>query len=96
MREGIALVAFTDRGLALAERLAAQLDGSVQNGRETGFSLGAWTAEQFARRAALIFARIEDLPTLGKPISPTSASIFSSSTTSRSSPFVPLLAKRGI
>lgn len=55
MREGLALVAFTDRGLALAERLAARLDGSVQNGRETGFSLGAWTAEQFARRAALIF-----------------------------------------
>ena len=36
-----------------------------------------------------------DLPTLGKPTSPTSASSFSSSTTSRLSPGRPALAKRG-
>ena len=39
---------------------------------------------------------IEDLPTFGKPIRPTSASILSSRITSRSSPLVPDFANLGI
>ena len=54
MREGFAFVAFTGKGAALAERLRAELGGTVQIPGE-GFSLGAWTAEHFPERKALIF-----------------------------------------
>ena len=54
MREGFAFVAFTGKGAALAERLRAELGGTVQIPGE-GFSLGAWTAENFPEREALIF-----------------------------------------
>ena len=54
MREGFAFVAFTGKGAALAERLCAELGGTVQIPGE-GFSLGAWTAENFPEREALIF-----------------------------------------
>ena len=42
MREGFAFVAFTGKGAALAERLRAELGGTVQISGE-GFSLSAWT-----------------------------------------------------
>ena len=54
MREGFAFVAFTGKGAALAERLRAELGGTVQIPGE-GFSLSAWTAENFPEREALIF-----------------------------------------
>lgn len=54
MREGFAWVAFTGKGAALAERLRAELGGTVQIPGE-GFSLSAWTAENFPEREALIF-----------------------------------------
>ena len=54
MREGFAFVAFTGKGAALAERLRAELGGTVQIPGES-FSLGAWTAEHFPERKALIF-----------------------------------------
>ena len=54
MREGFAFVAFTGKGAALAERLRAELGGTAQIPGE-GFSLGAWTAENFPEREALIF-----------------------------------------
>lgn len=53
MREGFAVVAFTRRGSALAERLCAALGGTL---RPPGASsLAEWTAESFPRREALIF-----------------------------------------
>ena len=52
MREGVALAAFTDRGRALAERLADALGGSL---RPEGQPLADWTAERFPRCEALIF-----------------------------------------
>ena len=54
MREGFAFVAFTRKGAALAERLRAELGGAVQTAGE-GFSLSAWTEENFPEREALIF-----------------------------------------
>ena len=54
MREGIAVIAFTKRGAALAERLSADLGGSVSRSGEA-CSLADWTAEQFPRREALLF-----------------------------------------
>ena len=54
MREGFAFVAFTGKGAALAERLRAELGGTVRVPGE-GFSLSAWTAENFPEREALIF-----------------------------------------
>ena len=53
MREGIAWVAFTERGTALAETLRSSLGGTVQRGGE-GFSLDAWAAENFPKREALV------------------------------------------
>ena len=52
MREGFAFVAFTARGRALADKLRAELGGTLA---EEGFSLADWTAENFAARQALIF-----------------------------------------
>lgn len=54
MREGYAFVAFTDRGRALAEKLRAALGGALA-GTGEGFSLAAWTEENFPARQALIF-----------------------------------------
>ena len=50
-----AYLAFTEKGLALANRLAAALPGSVARCGHGGPSLTSWTAEQFARADALIF-----------------------------------------
>lgn len=52
MREGVALTAFTERGRALAERLADALGGSL---RPEGQPLSDWTAERFPTCEALIF-----------------------------------------
>ena len=54
MREGIALVAFTGNGAALAEKLCTELGGTLQVAGGN-FSLSAWTAENFPKREALIF-----------------------------------------
>ena len=51
MREGIALTAFTPRGKALAEHLAAELGGIVR----TEENLADWTQAAFASCEALIF-----------------------------------------
>ena len=51
MREGIALTAFTARGKALAERLKAELGGTVRTEEE----LADWTQAAFNAREALIF-----------------------------------------
>ena len=48
----IAITAFTERGRALAARLAADLGGTVRGQDE---ALAAWTAERFQRCEALIF-----------------------------------------
>ena len=54
MREGIAYLAFTDRGEALAEKLAAALGGeAVRAGK--GVSLGSWTEAAFREKRALIY-----------------------------------------
>ena len=53
MREGIAWLAFTERGTALAETLRDSLGGALQRGGE-GFSLDAWAAENFPKREALV------------------------------------------
>ena len=54
MREGYAFVAFTGSGAALAEKLRAELGGTLQIAGG-GFSLRAWTAQNFPEREALIF-----------------------------------------
>ena len=50
-----AYLAFTEKGLALAERLAAVLPGSVSRGGKGDVSLAEWTTQQFAQADALIF-----------------------------------------
>ena len=60
-----------------------------------GSSVVKWYSATFGR-AAETAARSEDLPADGRPTSPTSAIILSSSTTSFSSPGIPDFAKRGI
>ena len=50
-----AYLAFTDKGLALARRLAAALPGSVTRCGHGGPSLADWTSQQFAQSDALIF-----------------------------------------
>lgn len=50
-----AYLAFTETGLALAERLAAALPGSVTRCGQDGVSLAAWTGAQFVQSDALIF-----------------------------------------
>ncbi len=50
-----AYLAFTDRGLALAGRLAEVLPGSVSRCGKNGVPLAEWTAQQFAQSDALIF-----------------------------------------
>lgn len=51
MREGIALTAFTERGRALAQRLAVSLNGTLR----TNENLADWTQAQFKTCEALIF-----------------------------------------
>ena len=54
MREGIAFLAFTDRGEALAEKLAGVLGGeTARAGRET--DLGSWTEAAFREKRALVY-----------------------------------------
>ncbi|MCR5089645.1 MAG: cobalamin biosynthesis protein [Oscillospiraceae bacterium] len=51
----MAYLAFTERGLDLAARLQAVLGGSVSSSGAEGFSLSAWTREQFMLREALVY-----------------------------------------
>ena len=54
MREGIAFLSFTDRGDALAEKLAGILGGeTARAGRE--LELGTWTETAFRKKAALVY-----------------------------------------
>ena len=54
MREGIAFLAFTDRGEALAEKLAGVLGGeTARAGRD--LDLGTWTEAAFREKRALIY-----------------------------------------
>ena len=54
MRDGLAFLAFTDRGFALAQRLAEALGGSAARcGRPD--SLGEWTKPHFAQGAGLVY-----------------------------------------
>ena len=50
-----AYIAFTARGLALAQRLTAACPGSVARCGAGGVTLEAWTQEQFAAADALVF-----------------------------------------
>lgn len=50
-----AYLAFTEKGLALAQKLAEALPGSVTRCGHGGVSLAAWTAQEFSRQDALIF-----------------------------------------
>ena len=50
-----AYIAFTARGMALAQQLAAACPGSVTRGGADGVRLTDWTAAQFAQSDALIF-----------------------------------------
>ena len=50
-----AYLAFTDKGLALAQRLAEVSPGTVARCGADGVSLSAWTARQFADADALVF-----------------------------------------
>ena len=50
-----AYLAFTQKGLALAERLAEVLPGSVDRCGRDGVPLTEWTVQQFAQADALIF-----------------------------------------
>ena len=57
IRSGLFFLAFTDRGEALAERLAGSLGGSFarcgKGGEEN--SLAAWTEEHFPAAAGLVY-----------------------------------------
>ena len=54
MRGGLAFLAFTDRGFALAQKLAEALGGSAARcGRPD--SLGEWTKRHFAQGAGLVY-----------------------------------------
>lgn len=50
-----AYLAFTEKGLALAQKLASALPGTVARCGHGGPGLADWTAEQFAHADALIF-----------------------------------------
>ena len=50
-----AYAAFTERGLRLAEKLAASLPGSVTRCGHGGPALAQWTAAEFVRSDALVF-----------------------------------------
>ena len=50
-----AYLAFTEKGLTLAQKLAESLPGSVTRCEHGGVSLADWTAQEFPRQDALIF-----------------------------------------
>ena len=50
-----AYLAFTEKGLALAQKLASALPGTVARCGHSGPGLADWAAEQFAHVDALIF-----------------------------------------
>ena len=50
-----AYLAFTEKGMALAHRLARALPGSVSRCGAGGVQLAEWTSTQFAQADALIF-----------------------------------------
>ena len=50
-----AYLAFTEKGMALAHRLARALPGSVSRCGAGGVRLAEWTSTQFAQADALIF-----------------------------------------
>ena len=50
-----AYLAFTEKGLALAQKLASALPGTVARCGHGGPGLADWAAEQFAHGEALIF-----------------------------------------
>ena len=50
-----AYLAFTEKGLILAQKLAESLPGSVTRCEHGGVSLADWTAQEFPRQDALIF-----------------------------------------
>ena len=50
-----AYLAFTEKGLALAQKLAGALPGTVDRCGHGGPGLADWAAEQFAHADALIF-----------------------------------------
>ena len=50
-----AYLAFTEKGLALAQKLASALPGAVARCGHGGPGLADWAAEQFAHADALIF-----------------------------------------
>ncbi len=50
-----AYLAFTDKGLTLAEKLAAEYPGSMARCGKGGVHLADWTSQQFAQCDALIF-----------------------------------------
>lgn len=54
MREGIAFLAFTDRGEALAEKLAGVLGGETARARRET-DLGSWTEAAFREKRALVY-----------------------------------------
>ena len=54
MREGIAFLTFTDRGEALAEKLAGELGGeTARAGRD--LNLECWTEAAFREKRALVY-----------------------------------------
>ena len=55
MRDGIAIAAFTERGMCLAETLGTALGGTLRRIGGDGLSLREWTAENFPDKEALIF-----------------------------------------
>lgn len=52
-RKGVAVISFSERGQALAERLAQELGGVAQRCEQGG--LARWTAKNFERCEALVF-----------------------------------------
>lgn len=55
MKEGIALIAFTAQGMAVAERLCLALNGVLRDASDTEQTVFSWTEENFVKREALIF-----------------------------------------
>lgn len=55
MKHEISILAFTQRGADLANRLGAALDGEVSRAGADGVSLSDWTRDNFPNRRALVF-----------------------------------------
>ena len=56
-----AYIAFTARGLALAQRLTAACPGSVARCGVGGVTLEAWTQEQFEENHRRVCACVEEI-----------------------------------